>query len=343
MSSIVTQEMDACYDQAVYMRNASYKWQSYPTVPKSARYGTCVTYVACVLQRIGVLEPGQFLWHTGSGFGTGKVVGANDKMVVTYHNNARLYTLKNILALGDIAMFDDNQSGEPGAGGHIVVFAGSWDGNNPYIWDFGHNKTCSLTGAPRPYTGQHKTLATVRLTGAAFVPRLTSDGMLGSPYYYSQNPFYLAGYGLPNCTCYAWGRFWEESDYDHDYSNPPTLSTGNAEDWYGYTADGYDRGQTPELGAVICFADGPFSGDGHVAIVEQINGDGSIVTSNSAYGGEYFYTQTLHPPFYLPAAGYVFQGFIYNPNAGGAPIWQRGKRAWLYKKWWWNRESELLQ
>lgn len=102
------------------------------------------------------------------------------------------------------------------------------------------------------------------------------------------------------------------------------------------------------MGAVLCLADGPYSGDGHVAIVEQINGDGSIVTSNSAYGGAYFYTETLQPPFYLPVAGYVFQGFIYNPfaAAGGGPApyppgwWWK---PWMYKKWLWKREQELIQ
>ena len=146
----------------------------------------------------------------------------------------------------------------------------------------------------------------------AFTPRLSDSGMLNNSLWYSNNPFYNAGYGLPNCTCYAWGRFWEITGGN----TPPSLSTSNAEDWYNYS-DGYQRGNTPKLGAIICFADGPFSGDGHVAVVEQINGDGSIVTSNSAYGGQYFYTQTLQPPNYLPTSGYVFQGFIYNPNSQG--------------------------
>ena len=176
-------------------------------------------------------------------------------------------------------------------------------------------------------------------------PRLSDAGMHGNPYWYSRNPFYQAGYGLPNCTCYAWGRFWEIGDPNHQYINRPNLSTLNAEDWYG-ASDGYSRGQAPALGAVACWADGPYSGDGHVAIVEQINGDGSIVTSNSAWGGSYFYTMTLQPPHYLPATGYVFQGFIYNPYSGGGPgpfppgWW---KKVWMYKKWWWKRQEELIQ
>jgi surface antigen len=80
---------------------------------------------------------------------------------------------------------------------------------------------------------------------------------------------------LPNCTAYAWGRFYEI------IGSRPTLSTSNAEDWWGYTADGYERGQTPKLGAVICWSKGQVGawhddGAGHVAIVEQINPDGSI-------------------------------------------------------------------
>lgn len=77
---------------------------------------------------------------------------------------------------------------------------------------------------------------------------------------------------------------------------------------------------TPALGAVICFED-TSGGDGHVAIVEQINNDGeSIVTSNSAWGGGYFYTQTLYRSNNYCWTGsndhfYQTQGFIYNPFA----------------------------
>lgn len=143
-------------------------------------------------------------------------------------------------------------------------------------------------------------------------------------------------------TCYAWGRFWECGDASHDFSNRPNLSTGNAEDWYSYN-DGYARGAAPALGAVACWADGPFSGDGHVAIVEEIDPNTGVITcSNSAYGGQYFYLTQLSPPDYLPAAGYRFQGFIYNPNGGGSPWWKT-RKAWMFKKWLWRREQELIQ
>lgn len=108
---------------------------------------------------------------------------------------------------------------------------------------------------------------------------------------------------LPNCTGYAWGRFCEEQGI-HDCK----LSRANAELWYGYN-DGYDRGFTPKLGAIICWHS--TRSGGHVAIVEKINDDGSILTSNSAYGGQRFYKKTLKPPNYFMGISYTFQGFIY--------------------------------
>ena len=177
-----------------------------------------------------------------------------------------------------------------------------------------------------------------------YIPRLTDEGMANNPYWYSRNPFYQAGYGLPNCTCYAWGRFWEIGDPNRIYEHRPNLSTSNAEYWYG-ASDGYVRGQAPALGAVACWADGPFSGDGHVAIVEEIDPVTGVITcSNSAYGGAYFYLTTLSPPNYLPAAGYVFQGFIYNPYSGGGPSPPpAGNKLWLLKRSLWHKEEELIK
>lgn len=165
-------------------------------------------------------------------------------------------------------------------------------------------------------------------SSGTFIPRLNSKGIKDNPYWYSKNPFYLAGYGLPNCTCYAWGRFWEISDPDNDYSNRPTLSTGNAGQWYSYTQDGYTRGSIPKLGAVACFSDDT-GGAGHVAIVEKIKPNGDIITSNSAYNGSFFYTQTLYASKGYSYSQRTFQGFIYNPFAhheGGGDDPTKNKR-----------------
>lgn len=332
--SSVAELMTACQAQAVWMENSAYQWESYPTIPKSRYKGTCVTYVACVLQRLNILQPGQYIWHDTSG----RVTGANSQMQVIYVNDSYLHAVKNQLLPGDIIM-DGNKHDDAG-GSHIFIITGTWNGDNPIVWD-NHSGQEQLMAYE--YTRNRPVIAIVRLFGIAFVPRLTRAGMLNNPYWYSRNPFYLAGYGLPNCTCYAFGRWWEIADVNNDYSNYPALSTGNAEDWYGYTQDGYERGSTPRLGAVACWADGPFSGDGHVAVVEEIDPDTGVITcSNSAYGGEYFYLTHLNPPDYLPAAGYVFQGFIYNPYSGGVP-WGGGSKAWMFKRSLWHREEDLIK
>ena len=117
---------------------------------------------------------------------------------------------------------------------------------------------------------------------------------------------------LPNCTGYAWGRFMECQTNVYSCR----LSRGNAGNWYGNIIDGYQRGSTPKLGSVMCWSN-PQTG-GHVAIVERIDNDGTILTSNSAYNGSRFYLKTFRPGHYnfsvRNKGTYVFQGFIYNPT-----------------------------
>ena len=176
---------------------------------------------------------------------------------------------------------------------------------------------------------------------ATYTPRLSDAGMANNRLWYSDNPFYTNGYGLPNCTCYCWGRFWEIAGGGSD--TRPNLSTGNAEDWWG-ASDGYSRGSTPALGATLCLADGPYSGEGHVATVEEIFPDGSITVSESAWGYYYFKTERLYPPYYLTATGYIFQGFIYNPYAGSTPVppIPPAKRGiFIFKKKLWLIEKDL--
>lgn len=153
-------------------------------------------------------------------------------------------------------------------------------------------------------------------TSSTYIPRLDDTGIQGNFHYYSQNPFYLAGYGMPNCTCYAWGRFWEIGDPNNDGSNRPTLPTGDAGTWFpSVVASGdYQTGQTPQLGAVACFSRNG-GGAGHVAIVEEISSNGDITTSNSAWQSTFFYLSNLSASNGYNTSNYTFQGFIYNPFA----------------------------
>lgn len=111
---------------------------------------------------------------------------------------------------------------------------------------------------------------------------------------------------LPNCVGYAWGRFYELTG---DY---PLLSTRNAENWWGYTQDGYQRSSTPIPGAVACW-EGKGSLAGHVAIVEEVQVNGEITVSASNYSGAVWYRQHLKRPYNL-GSNYIFQGFIIPPH-----------------------------
>lgn len=128
------------------------------------------------------------------------------------------------------------------------------------------------------------------------------------------NSCILIGSGsvLPNCVGYAWGRAYEE------LGAASKLSRRNAEDWWGYTADGYQRGKTPRVKSIICWRAGATGngsdGAGHVAFVEEVYTNGDILTSNSAYGGSRFYTQRVTKASgYSIGGNFVFQGFIYLP------------------------------
>ena len=169
-------------------------------------------------------------------------------------------------------------------------------------------------------------------------PKVATGNIDMNPYWLSEehgglNPFYglgqpnlkCVGDTLPNSTSYAWGRFYEI------LGDTPTLSTGKLETWYTDTADGYQRGQEPKLGAIMCWkgttsanTDGK-DGRGHLAIVEKINADGSIKTSESAFGDQrYWWTTTrlkgIDGNWGQDSSVYTFQGFIYCPNVstGGA-------------------------
>lgn len=152
---------------------------------------------------------------------------------------------------------------------------------------------------------------------STFITRTTAPAYSDKNYiHYSMGGYnYCINIGngsvLPNCVGYAWGRWRELLGVKHN------LSTSNAENWWGNTDDGYKRGNTPKIGAVICWRKGEAGnssdGAGHVGIVEDVNSDGSIVVSNSAYGGKRFYTMTLSAPYNI-GNNYHFQGFIYLPT-----------------------------
>ena len=140
-----------------------------------------------------------------------------------------------------------------------------------------------------------------------FTPRLTRPEA-GNPYY---NTIAAGGYSgailgsptdkgcnvLSNCVGYAAGRFNEiigKKKFVY-FQYPP-----NAEDFYDTAiAAGLTVGTKPQLGAIICWAKGSTwcsaDGAGHVAVVEEIKSDGSIITSESGWGCSAFWTSLRRP------------------------------------------------
>ncbi len=143
-----------------------------------------------------------------------------------------------------------------------------------------------------------------------FTPRLTEPDSTNEYYYSDKNIFYKYGYGMPNCTAYAFGRAYEL------LGEEPSLSHGNAEKWYDYNKDGgyYSYGQTPKLGAIACWS---YSGGGHVAVVEKIE-DGTITFSNSGWNYKNFYlTAASTSDSSAGQSSWTFQGYIYIGDFSG--------------------------
>lgn len=141
------------------------------------------------------------------------------------------------------------------------------------------------------------TLSPLTAFSQEYKPRLTAPN--GEPYYTSKlNVYSQTGYGMPNCVAYAYGRLYELN------GEAPKLNRGDAGQWWSINKRNgyYDYGDVAERGAVACWSN-------HVAIVEEINKDGSITVSESHWGGNYFNTKT----YYNMSSHYGqrFYGYIY--------------------------------
>ena len=139
-------------------------------------------------------------------------------------------------------------------------------------------------------------LSSIAGSAVSFTPRLSAPDSSNKYYYNSNyNVFQKYGYGLPNCTAYAYGRAYEI------LGTEPKLSWNGAGQWYGYNQSGnyYKYGKTPKVGAIACWC---YSGGGHVAVVEKIDNNGNMTLSNSEWGGRTFYLTYAKTPIPTPAA-----------------------------------------
>ena len=160
-----------------------------------------------------------------------------------------------------------------------------------------------------------------------FTPRLTDAGMMNNPLWYSNlNPYWASGWPLANCTTYCFGRTMEilrdagYPDWDTEtYSDLCGPSHDNA--WTWYTSSRWTTGQEPALGCVMVYDTiDPSTGEvigipGHVAQVEEIVDQDTIVLSESHWQQTYFDTRTVTRAnnWYTPGWNVRYKGCIYLP------------------------------
>lgn len=183
-----------------------------------------------------------------------------------------------------------------------------------------------------------------------FKQRLTKPEA-GNPYY---NTIENGGYSgaivgnptdkgcnvLSNCVGYAAGRFNEIIGCSGmKYLKYPP----NAEDFYDTAViQGLKVGKEPKVGSIIVWAKGKTwttsDGAGHVAVVEEVRSDGSIITSESGWGCNAFWTSHRYKENGNWGAGteYRFLGFIYQPEETPTGVIKRGDKGpdveWMQTK-----------
>ena len=144
-------------------------------------------------------------------------------------------------------------------------------------------------------------------TGVGFTRRTTAPEY-GNVYYYNgaYNPFAYNQNLIGECTWYVWGRAYEI------LGHRPNISRGHAKDFYTYNLNSgaYPYGNEPKLGAIACFAPNNHARwTGHVAIVEAVGGDGSVILSEYNFVSRHAFSANryLNP---TEARTWV-QGYIY--------------------------------
>jgi len=236
-----------------------------------------------------------------------------------------------------------------GTGTLIYSFIDGWNGNTidvredpsgvrtyPIIQNggvFGGSGTISFTERTSSPAGSYNPCYMTNLYGASWTDHWNTciyGDYHGSP---------VAGADvLANCTGYAQGRALEIYNECMSY-NPAQTQThpfvglnGNAREWYPLAPSlGLSVSTDPAPGAIICWTEGtdPDSVFGHVGVVESVEDQNTIITTESGYGaiaGQDWISQTriLSGGNWLgnlaTMGGYTFQGFILNPASPGPPV-----------------------
>lgn len=165
------------------------------------------------------------------------------------------------------------------------------------------------SGNSRSYTfpdESEDTYGTIKY--GTFTPRLTTPSRSNKYYFSRENTYQATGYGMPNCTAYAWGRAYEILGYK------PNLPNCDAGKWWAVNKQtkAYSYGSKPRLGAIAVWGNKGNHNKGHVAVVEKIDGD-MITISESGWNSRRLFWTSTHS-IHDTGFGYPnkdFLGFIY--------------------------------
>ena len=128
---------DAMKTQFEWSKNQIYDFDMNPTVENSKIMGTCITFPAVSLQRLGLLPKGQYFYlrpETMKISGNGaNYVKTHPDIFTLWYPNKTIKELGNIIHKGDIIGF-----GEPAY--HTMVYMGKNSKGEPIFNSMGHNK-----------------------------------------------------------------------------------------------------------------------------------------------------------------------------------------------------------
>lgn len=125
-----------------------------------------------------------------------------------------------------------------------------------------------------------------------------------------------AGYTLPNCVAMVHGGWLktitDAKGLEEAKAIESRMCRNNAEVYWDYN-DGFERGQTPKLSAIMVWQ-GKGSLAGHVMWVTEVKDNGDVIATGSNYSGSKFYTKRYYKANgYNFSSSYTFLGFKYCP------------------------------
>ena len=150
---------DAMTTQYNWSKNQIYDFNTYPTVENSKEEGTCITFPAVSLQRIGLLPKGGYFYlYPSTGRIAGNSIGVNyvnshPEIYSVSYPNKTIAQLGSGIKKGDIIGFTDPAY-------HTMVYMGKNANGEPIFNTMGHTKGLSIT---YPYYASRKVNMIVRL------------------------------------------------------------------------------------------------------------------------------------------------------------------------------------